>query len=90
MRQLEVDRDLRLNLHRLAVQKIRLVLPLLDGVAGCFGQLSVAADDLDMGDIAVLGNRRHQLDYPLDVHPKRILRVRRSYFLKQEALRNAL
>ena len=38
VRQFEVDRDLRLNLDRLAVEQVGLVFPLLDGIGRSFRQ----------------------------------------------------
>jgi len=48
---LKVDGDLSLNFYRLAVQQIRLILPLLDRVRGGFGQLRIAAQHLHLSDV---------------------------------------
>src|SRR5579864_9845685 len=61
VRQSEVHQDLRLDLHGLAVQIVRLVLPLLHSILGSFGQNCVAADDLQIRNVAVFGDRRLQL-----------------------------
>ena len=49
---LEVDRNLRLNFDRLAVEQIRLVLPLFDGIRGGLGQLRFSAQNFYMSDVA--------------------------------------
>ena len=90
MRQLEIDRDLRLNFDRLAIQQIWLVFPLLHGIAGRFGQLSVAAQHLDVRDVSVLRDCRQQFHRAVDMHAKRILRITRRNLLVEQPLRYAL
>ena len=57
VRQLEVHRDLRLDLDRLAVEQVRLVFPLLDSIGGSSGQLRIPAQNLDVRDLSSLGDR---------------------------------
>lgn len=66
--QLEVDGDLSLDLDWFAIQKIRLVLPLLDCIGRSFSQLLLSAQDLDLGDVAFPGDRGHQLNLTLNPH----------------------
>ena len=54
VRQLEVNQDLGLDRHRVAVQVVGLVLPLLDGFLGGARQNCVSADHFQILDIAGL------------------------------------
>ena len=85
MRQLEVDTDLGINFDGLAIKKIRLVLPSLDGIHGRSAQLALAAHHFYPGNVAVFGNRGQQLNCPLDPHGHSGWRIDRVHSLDQQA-----
>jgi len=61
VRQLEVHQDLGLDLHRIAVQVIRLILPLLDRFLRGASQHRISTHYFQIADVAGLGDGRLQL-----------------------------
>ena len=60
----EVDRDLRLNLDRLAIQQVRPVFPLPYGICCGSCQHGVATDHLHVGNNTLFADGGQQLDRP--------------------------
>src|SRR5579871_2625271 len=88
--QFELYGDLRLDLDGLAVEQVRLILPLLHGVGGGLGELRVTAESFDLRDGASLGDGGCQFDGAFHAHTERSGRIDRRNFLDQQSLRNSL
>src|SRR5258707_7689344 len=67
--QLEIYRDLRLNLDWFAVEQVRLVLPLLDGICRGFGEVGISAQNLYVTDVAGFWDCCPQFPGTLPPHP---------------------
>lgn len=86
----EVHSDLRLNLDRLAIEVIRFVFPLADGVRRSASQYTFSAEYVQIRDIAFFADRGKKLNRPLDAHLHRRGGVNRLDFFKNQSLRNSL
>jgi hypothetical protein len=86
----EVHRHCGFNLYGLAVQQIRLVLPLLDGF-DCRGrEHGMSADELDVLHVSRFADEDSQDNAPLDTRLPREGRVDWTYLLNPQALNYAL
>src|SRR5262245_58397047 len=79
--QLEIHRDLSLNLDRLAVQVVGLVLPLLYSIECGGTEHCVAAQNLHIRNIAIFADGGQQLHGALHVRLHRLRRIDGRNFL---------
>src|SRR5579871_2581856 len=86
----KVHLNLRLDLDRFAVQQIRLVFPLFDGLNGCGRQHRMPADQLKVCNTSFLADLRLQDYHALNARLPRQRRIRGLHPANQQALRNAL
>src|SRR5204863_3633062 len=64
-REREIDLDRGIHVHRLAIQDVRLVTPLFDGVNGCLCEQRMAADHVQILNGSILADDCSQLHGPL-------------------------
>src|ERR1700716_99491 len=88
--QLEIDRDLRLNFHGLAVEEIRFVLPLKDGFPGRASEYGISGERFHGDNVSAFADRGLEFNCSLDMHAQSVGWVDRLNFLGQQSLRDSL
>src|SRR5208283_6081562 len=82
----EVDVNLRVNLHGIAVEVVRLVAPLLYSLDCCLGQHGMAAQDMKILHRAIFADHRLQDHRSLNAGLAGEWRILRSHFVNEKAL----
>src|SRR5258708_34055100 len=82
VRQLELHRNLGLDLNWRTVEQVGFVFPLLYRVKAGVCELRVSAEHTHRGDAAAFRDRRHQFDRAFNPQPKRIGRIFRLYLFE--------
>src|SRR6266404_1306134 len=88
--QSEFDGDLRLDFHRLPIQKIGAILPLTHRINRRLRENGFSAKDFYAADCAIFTDRRHQLYSALFALLQSDRRVRRRHSLHDQSLRDSL